>query len=350
MNQTFNFSEYFFERIGSSYLSDSLFLTLIPIGLFGFILNTISLIVFAKIKIKQTKMYSYLFLNTMLSSLLGCAMIMVASLPYSTRYFGQISFNFIIRIVRCRILNYMGASQYLWSNLIDIIIALSRLSAFMKPISVINKYSPIKIVCLLLLSSYLINLPMAFWYQTQTDEEFFESMTQTSLKSFTYCKTSSFLSTRFGLITTILSSFIRDILTLLFEIVISILALIFLKKFIKNKNFLKRFKRKTTILQQINENNVNNNNNLEDLRDREVYLNSLKLTFWLLATATLIHLITLILTIVTIIDTLNFKTTDSLSVFYIYFLFALKHITSFFIFLNFNSNFKIIFYNMFKIK
>ena len=350
MNNSFNFSEYFYEKIGSSILSDTLFLTLIPIGLIGFILNAISLIIFTKIKVKQTKMYSYLFLYTLFNSLLGSIMIMSASLPYSSRYFGLISFNIIVRIIRCRLLNYIGSSQYLWANIIDILLALDRLSTFIKSIKVINQYSPVKIVFILLISSHLINLPMFFWYQTQTDEEFFESI-QKSLQTFTYCKVASFLGTPVGIVTTILSTFIRDILTLLVEIITNILGIIYLKKFIKNKHSLKRFKR--IILETINENSTleikNNNNLVEDSKDRELYLNSLKLTLCLLTTAIITHLMTLVLTFVTIMDSLNVKTTSSQSVFYIMLTFALRHIASFFIFLNFNTNFRIMFFKMFKI-
>ena len=51
----------FNERIGSTWLLDSIYLFIItPIGFIGGILNLFSLFIMTKIKIKKTKLYQYL--------------------------------------------------------------------------------------------------------------------------------------------------------------------------------------------------------------------------------------------------------------------------------------------------
>lgn len=103
ISNNFNYSlteirEIFLTEIGSSWLIDGLYLFLIfPIGIIGFVLNLLCLIVLCKIS-EKLALFEYFKVYTLNASIL-CLMMSFNFLSRSPRYF-DFSFNIIPKIHR----------------------------------------------------------------------------------------------------------------------------------------------------------------------------------------------------------------------------------------------------------
>ena len=142
--------------------------------------------------------------------------------------------------------------------MLDILIGLERLSIFADSYKKITEYSPYSLSFLLFLLSFIVNLPLLFWYYVKNDVEFYEAaLNLNDTNMFFYCGRTKFLNTSYGLVTSIISIFIRDILTLIVEIAITILSLVYLHRFIQNRIELTRPTRLNSLIQTLHA-NLNN--------------------------------------------------------------------------------------------
>jgi hypothetical protein len=313
-----------YERIGSTWILDGVYIFITaPIGFIGTVLNLFSFLILIKIKMEQTMLYSYLAFYS-LNGLVICFIISLVFICYSPRYYPYY-LSYFSRLNRAYLVPLVSTFFYFIGNILDIIIAIDRLSIFVKffkPFSQLNFY----LVCLLTISlSLIINIPHFFLYYTKDDYEFFNEI-KYNLSTFTYTGRTNFFYSKLGVIITYLQVFIRDIMTLFFEFIISTLAFYYLRKF--NNKLIKMNRISSTI----------NPNRFEILRkkiikDRQMLLLNLIQTF--------LSFISHILVCMTYFYAAKGVNEE---LFYWmcvgYFAVCFKHFCTFFILYFFNSNFK----------
>lgn len=381
MNISYNLTDSFYESIGSNWIIDTLFLTLIPFGCLGFILNLISLIVLNNINIKNTKLYEYLKIYT-LNSMFGCLLVMFSFYSYTPRYF-NFSLSFPARFNRCVLFYFMYSTLYFYDNILDILIAIERLSIF---INWLKKFSKPNFISLLMFSvSVLLNLPILFWFDVKSDEEIVRLSDSEYQQSF--CNLSKFMKSSFGLTVSILSALIRDLVTLILEILISLLTMMYLRKFFEKKNRLRTsgtlaagsLNEEALCMQpssnvSIDANNpigmaiIRSNLNLcvptnalnhvrqltlssnEEVKDREAAERNMKMTIVLLTFSTGTHILTLFVTISVILNDFIFIKISALNMFLIMISYQFKHFSNLFIFYYFNLKFQAEFKRLFFFK
>ncbi len=220
---TIEFNETFFASIGSDLTTDSLFFLLIPICILGLALNLLSLLVFWKINLPATRLYTYLR-GYALNSCVLCALGILVFVSYTPSYFPSLSLSYFARVYRCVILNYVATSLYFFGNILDIVINVDRLSIFVKRLKRFQNVSPYIVFAATLLFCFVVNLPVYFWYYAQSDQQFIESAQ--NFATFSYCGRTTFLVTRLGLVLSLIDIFIRDVLTLILEISTNILLMV----------------------------------------------------------------------------------------------------------------------------
>ena len=142
-----------------------------PISLLSVISNAIIFIVINK-TIKETpitkrklidKYYKYLKLIT-IQSLMLAFILLFCFCAFSPRLF-KFSFTIIARIYRCRVFVYIGTSLYFFGSILDIIIALERLSIISRKKITFDFISPYKLSLVMFISCFIINLPLWFTFK-----------------------------------------------------------------------------------------------------------------------------------------------------------------------------------------
>ena len=350
-NQTgYIIDEKLYKRIGSTWVIDGFYLAVIsPIGLIGFILNLVSFGVLCKVKIKETKLYQYLKIYSLNSSLI-CLICGLLFTTYSPRYFPDFT-NYLVKIFRCRVYGYGMLSLFFFNNLIDILIIIDRISIF---INRLKKFRSIKIYIflpILFILCFFINSSFYFTFEITPNEIFFTS------NSMNYCDQTEYGKSRIGSIVNLIVIFIRDILTLIVELICNVLAIYNFYKFKNmslhkfaitiNKNDsssnLSNIHQKQTNQTPINTTITNTPVNIEQSRiekRKHATQQLLLMTIILSIFSFLIHLIAAF--IFTFLVLIFFE--DRLIYFSIVafgcFSMAFKHFSTIFIFYFFNSNFK----------
>ena len=244
-NQTgYIIDESFYLTIGSTLAIDTLYLMVIsPMGFIGFILNIISFGVLYKVKIKETKLYEYLKIYSLNSSLICLSFGFLFS-SHSPRFFPDFT-DYLVKIFKCRIFAYGMISLYFFNNLLDILIILDRVSIFTAKLNRLNSIKPYVLSLILILACFLINLSLYFSIEITSDEIFFASNLNT------YCEQTDFAKSTEGFIINAIVIIFRDIITLIIEIICSILVIYYYKKY-ENMSL-------HTLVARLNQ-NVNNDN------------------------------------------------------------------------------------------
>ena len=171
-NDLFINNELIYQKLGSSWFLDSAYMFLLaPVSFMAIFLNMISFIILTKIKVKtNTNIYEYLKVYSIISCLL-CVSYGLMFLNLSPRYLGFI-YNYLIRFYRCILYFLVASSLYTISNILDVLIAIERLSVFIVKLQPFIQYSPIKITILFSIASILINFPMYFSFYVKDDQEY----------------------------------------------------------------------------------------------------------------------------------------------------------------------------------
>lgn len=336
-------TEKFFLKLSLSWTIDALYAYLqAPFSLIGLIVNIICTIVMARIKIQQTKLYDYLTIysfNSGLMSFLG----IFSFTGFSPRLDMTIFTSIIGRIDKCFIITFICLVFYFFGNLLDILIALDRLSIFIKEFKILSKFKPYALCSWLLAFSFVINLPNLFTYYIRNDDEFFKDLyDMNNTNVFNYCGRTEFAKTLTSAIISIIQVLIRDIITLILEIITGGLAIYYYKKFEEKFKIIREYpevKAKIDIIKQTNV-NLNNNiqarspnmNNKKSLKGKQLLL----MTIILSITSSLTHLAALLVSV----------NASSASVLLNYLILStnlflnLKYFLNFFVFYFFNLNFK----------
>ena len=219
--------ENFFLKIGSSWLLDSIYLVVIsPLSMIGFALNLISYFTFLKIKLKETKLYKYLKVYTLSSSLI-CFMLGFIFITYSPRYFKDF-YHPIVKFYRCRIVSYAVLCLFFFNNLLDILINIERISIFTDRFNFHRNVNPYKLSTILVVICFVINSPFIFTYEMTSDEIYFNQ------NVFNYCTPNEFGKSRLGIWFNMSVIVIRDVITLILEIIASLILIYFYQRYFNN--------------------------------------------------------------------------------------------------------------------
>ncbi len=109
--------------------------------------------------------------------------------------------------------------------------AFERLAVFVDKFKFLHRKSPYVICLYALAFCILVNSPIYFSYQIQSNQAFNIALNQTN-KILNFCQATSFLRTAIGIALAFAQILIRDILTLVVEIVTSFLAVYYYRKLV----------------------------------------------------------------------------------------------------------------------
>ena len=322
------FSKEFYNKIGSNWLLDTFYMFLLtPTALIGFILSLISVYVFCKVKIRQTKLYHYLrfyTLNSAVMSLLCCFAFTTMSPSYFPYFLSSFS-----KIYRCILLISPYTTLYFIGNMLDLMIALDRLSIFIKKLRIITQHSPTKITSSIIVGCVIINSPVFFMFYPKSNKQLYYEA-NSNIKELTYCGKNSFFNTDIGVLIILTVIILRDLITVIFEIIIVIWAIGYYRNYSKNDILSEHLKRKASI---------------SSIKREERYKQLLLMSIYLCIMSTINHSIVCFSSVLSlfykpssIFFNLLFISTLSL---------CIKYISNFFIFYYLNSNFKRCLFNIF---
>jgi hypothetical protein len=325
--------EKIYERIGSFWLPDSVYLFIIsPIGLIGGFLNLFSFFILYKITITQTNLYKYLRFYSLNGSIL-CFIYAIIFISLSPRYYPYF-LSYLSRVYRAFIFSGILTSLYFIGNLLDVIIALDRLSIFIKVYKPFTKLNPYLMCSIVILLSTFLNLPIYFSYYVKQDEEFFNEI-KYNISTFTYSGRTKLFNSMIGNLLTFVQILIRDIMTLLMEIVISSIAFYYLRKF--NKTHM-----------EINvSSNTNSSTRQEALNHKIKKDRQLLLLILIQILLSLFSHAFICLSYIFAIQGVTIEAIYSICICNVVICF--KHFSNFFIFYFFNSNFKKKFHSLFNL-
>ena len=324
-------------KIGSTWLTDGLFLFLLtPLAFVSTCLNLISFIVFTKIETSKTNLTKYLRYYTFIS-FVGCFIGSFSGLT-SARYFEFVS-TFWISLYQCNFITYMTTIEF-YVNVLDCFILLERISYFNETIKLkLSKFKARKLSVIAFLVCNLINLPYIVQFLPRLDYEYQEAMSNFNLTTvdFTYCKRNSYFQSNGSKIALFLIIFLRNFVTTLIQLVLALYSIKYFRDYLKKKRFY---------LYLYSLNNNNNDFNLEYYkvlyRNEKFNRNITKMTI-LISLCSILLNFSIIATYLTIMIFFNSITTLEVRQFYLilFFLGYLKYSSNFFFFCKFNKSFRI---------
>jgi hypothetical protein len=322
-NETIN--DHFFNKMGSTWLLDSLFFYVSsPIAFIGFLLNLLSFAILCKIKIKSTKLYKYLRVYSINSSFI-CFILMFGFVGLSPRLFPFFN-HYLSKFYRCKLIGFIFTTIYCFGNVLDIIIALDRLSIFIKKLDKnFNHARPYYICLISFFICFLVNFPVLLSYKILNDEEFLNS------DSLTYCGQTAFAVSKLGMTINMIILLIRDLLTLIVEILINCLAICFYSRFSTSQ--VQNHKSSSSDYEN---NEANYKQRVKDERGKRLLL----MTINLCTLSIISHIIVCITFVSSFLLIKNNKILYNILVFFTLFSINIKHSFNIFIFYFFNTNFK----------
>ena len=222
-----------FKHIHSSWLIDSMFLfVLSPLGAAGFVLNTLAFATLSLICERTSKpIYQYLRIHS-LNSALGLIVPTFSFVSFAPHYF-SFALDWQARVYRCVIMS-AASTLYLFRNVLDVVIALERLSLLVVWLRPFTTKSPYLVSLVLFLVCSLLNSPTYFIAQAKSDADFY-NIAKSAVTS-NYCNKQLFFRTPIGASITFAVFIVRDLLTIIAEIVFSALTVQQLRSFRVNSH------------------------------------------------------------------------------------------------------------------
>ena len=181
-----NISELFYQCLGSTPLTDRLYMFVIsPLAFVAFVMNMVSFVVITRSdELKCNLIYKYLVLYAFNNSRL-CLLISMSFCTLALRYFPW-SFSLFSRVHRCYIMNFVVISFVLVNKALEILIICHRLSPFKTMFNKVNKaFSPLS-YAILFVACCLLNLP--FIHMIKSDSQLDTDLADfTGTEQITYC-------------------------------------------------------------------------------------------------------------------------------------------------------------------
>ena len=218
------------EQIHSSWLLDSLFLfVLSPLSLVSM---AFSLLSFAALSSNDKHIYQYLRIHA-LNSVLSSLVMAFSFVSFSPRYFA-FALELAARYYRCVVLS-AATTLYFFKNVLDVLIALERLSLLVAWLRRFRTKSPHTLCLGVFVACAVINSPTYFIARPKSDAAFFNITTD----PYPYCDQVAFFKSALGKTITFSVFFVRDLLPIVVEIMFSVLAVQQLHRFrIANRTFI----------------------------------------------------------------------------------------------------------------
>lgn len=216
----------------STWLFDSIYLFAItPVGLVGFILNSLSFYVLMHSEFtKLSQIYIYFRVITLNSALLN---LFQASLFLSMTYrYLEFTNSFEALTYGSQVYLPTTSFLYLFGSCLDIFISLERCSIFITQLKLLLKYRPMVMCLALFFASFLIHIP---YYFVNSPSYFDAPLDANTYYRIWYFDLTEFGKSSTGQIITYIIYFIKDVLCLIIELVLSILSIVLFKKYFKNK-------------------------------------------------------------------------------------------------------------------
>jgi hypothetical protein len=233
INESIFQNELYLNRIGSTWLTDSLYLFFIlPLLIIGVILNSLSFYILLQIDSKKapTRVFDYLRVYSLNSAFIAF-MTLFSIYSYAPRYLIAANY-YMARVLRCRIIFFMVMSLLNFGSLLDIIIGLDRLSILIGKFEFIRRKSYIAICFISLIVSAMFNIS-SFFTKIQTQDELLNDMK--NLKTLSHCPMDENFRNITGTVITAVSYLLKNVFTLIIEITVNIYCIISFKKFIRIK-------------------------------------------------------------------------------------------------------------------
>ena len=237
MNKT-NSSEFYltkdewFKIFGSSWIRDSLCLfAILPINLFGFLFNMLSLFIFTRKTFNKKPLYTYLRAYTINCMLLNFLLIFLFT-ANSYRYIEFSYSNWIpayyISYVYVPLLNI----GLFYSSILDLCICIERNSQFITKFKRIFKFSSFKICLVLLLVTFLLNVHFFFANFPTYAQIKLDSTTNLTIY---YSSNANFTTSLAGIVLTNTVLVLRDLICLLIQTILNIALIVSFKNQLNKK-------------------------------------------------------------------------------------------------------------------
>lgn len=223
--------------IGSSWWYDSLYLFIItPMGLIGFILNTLSLIVFFNKRFRHINLFKYFKIYTfnylIVSLMVSCFFFL------SPKYFFKLSISYSARIFKCLVVPSYGiALLFFYGNAMGILLNLERASNYSIRYRRFKQINPYKLSFILFLICVVINIPSCFLVKIASDKDVEDAINnyENAIKFKGICIRHPISLTLYGKIATIFGYSVKGLLTLILDIASNIASMLAYKTFIQSK-------------------------------------------------------------------------------------------------------------------
>lgn len=333
LNDTEFIREIFLKVIGSSWLYDSLYLFLIvPMGVFGTILNVISLVIFSRKEFIRVLLFQYFriytFISLVLSGTLSCAFFM------SPRHLFNLSTSYSARIYKCLILpSYILPLFLLFSNSMGILVNLERASNFSNRFLRFKNTSPYLTSSILFIICVIVNLPTHFLVTPASDQEVRDAQLsyENVIKFRGVCLRNPISLTIWGRVISIFGFAIKGVLVLILDISSNLASAYYLRKY---------HVKKIELTNNTDTNVTKSAKKKEKEEKREkVRLNHTYMTIYLTLFAILMHLVIFSADLVIFFFSTNASVLFAFT-FLTFFVAAFKQIVNFLFFYFFNRKFR----------
>jgi hypothetical protein len=243
---------YFLTQTGSTWFSESIyFYTVAPFGIFGILLNILSIIILVKLQDGSFSIFKYMRVFT-INSLVLSLMIFLFIFTHLPRHF-QFSITYLARFYRCVIMINLANMLNFYESVLNILIMLERISSFVLKYKKYTNIPPYKTSLLCLIGCILVCIPTYFLSKVQTQVDFIYHIehfneSQIELK---YCHKTEFSQSIYGKIIISMVIIIMNGLTVLVEIYLTTITLINFRKYLRKRSSLhsRNNKSKTLLLE-----------------------------------------------------------------------------------------------------
>ena len=224
--------EIFLEKLGSTWLYDSLyFFLIVPMGIVGVLLNCISFVIFLKKGLRELNFYKYFQVYALTGVVLS--LILSFSFMHSPHFLFEISISMYSRIFKCLIeASYVLPLFLFFSNALNILLNIERASSFSENLKSFKRISPYSACFCLFMICAVINLPMYFLIDTVSDEYINEALSvrEKAFQIKGLCIRNPGSLNLFGIIATWFSFVVKELVTFILDVASNIVAIICFKK------------------------------------------------------------------------------------------------------------------------
>ena len=236
-----NLSELFYQRIGSTWFTDTVFLFgLLPLVIISFAFNAFNCLSVATNSKKLTKLPLYRFLFAYAANNCLITFILMFAFCSTVPHYFPFFFSIYSRIYRCAIVNYLVPTFYFVSKTLEIIILCERLSNFhprlKKRLAMVHFAHMRTTIPIIYALCAALNAPF-YWRRTiKSDDKLVQELAHfNTTRAISYCDSSPFIFTGVGWTILLLSMFVRDFLTFMVEVALSIWLVVSFRRFILSK-------------------------------------------------------------------------------------------------------------------